>query len=236
MLENETLTILAANDTPIPYIGWIEVSFRLGSDPVTTNDLQVPILVSSDPAVASDPIIGYNIIEAIINRGEGSTKGGRKQLAHKVSKAFAITVETAHHVVKLMQNGDSDLETGVVRRKRPPLPANQITTVYIRAHVSSRAQGQHMFFSYDILNPPPEGVIYNDALVQIPQRRVPYIPISVTNTIDHTICLECLRVIGYLDTSSTPQPKDKQIRRPNSWDPPVDLCHLPEGTQEAGGM
>ncbi len=64
-----------------------------------------------------------------------------KQLAHKVSKAFAITVKTAHRVVKLMQSGDSEI--GVVRtgRKRVPLPANQVTTVYIRTHVSSQAQG-----------------------------------------------------------------------------------------------
>lgn len=29
---------------------------------------------SSDPALAGDPIIGYNVIEAIINRNEGKTK------------------------------------------------------------------------------------------------------------------------------------------------------------------
>lgn len=141
LLGDETLTVFAANDTPIPYIGWIEVSFRLGSDPTKMNELQVPMLVSSDPAVASDPIIGYNVIEAIINRNEEKTKSERKQLAQKVSRALAITVKTAHRVVKLMQNGDSDSEIGVVRTggKRVPLPANQVTTVYVRAHVSSRA-------------------------------------------------------------------------------------------------
>lgn len=41
LLEDDTLTILAANDTPIPYVGWIEVSFQLNND---KNKLQVPIL------------------------------------------------------------------------------------------------------------------------------------------------------------------------------------------------
>ncbi len=61
-----------------------------------------------------------------------------------------------------MQSGDSEI--GVVRtgRKRVPLPANQVTTVYIRAHVSSQAQGQHMVFSPGMLNSPPEGLIYHD--------------------------------------------------------------------------
>jgi hypothetical protein len=45
LLGDETLTVLAANDTPIPYIGWIEVRFRLDSDPTMSSDLQVPILV-----------------------------------------------------------------------------------------------------------------------------------------------------------------------------------------------
>ncbi|KAG1936440.1 interleukin-1 receptor accessory protein-like 1-A [Pimephales promelas] len=180
LLGDETLTVFAANDTPIPYIGWIEVSFRLGSDPTKMNELQVPMLVSSDPAVASDPIIGYNVIEAIINRNEEKTKSERKQLAQK-----------------------------------------------------------------------------------IPERRVPYIPISMTNTTDHTICLDRHRVIGYLEpvktvytapikinenetraemkdstvtktseASSTPQPDNTQASRPTSWDPPVDLSHLSEGQQE----
>lgn len=30
LLEEDT--VLAANDTPIPYVGWIEVSFRLDDD------------------------------------------------------------------------------------------------------------------------------------------------------------------------------------------------------------
>lgn len=74
---------LTAGKIPIPYIGSTEVSFWLDSDPQRTSKLQVPILVSSDPAVASDPIIGYNVIEAIVNRNEGKIKDGRKQLAHK---------------------------------------------------------------------------------------------------------------------------------------------------------
>lgn len=133
LLKEETLAVLPANDTPIPYIGWTEVSFRLDSDPQRTSNLQVPILVSSDPAVASDPIIGYNVIGAIVNRNEGKMKDGRKQLAHQVSTALAITVKSAQNVVRLMQNSVPDPETGVVRSggKSVFLPANQVTTIYI---------------------------------------------------------------------------------------------------------
>lgn len=74
-------TILAANDTPIHYVDWIEVSFQLVND---KNKIQVPILVSSYLAVATDPIIGCNVIEAVINGKAAKTRGDQKQLAHKV--------------------------------------------------------------------------------------------------------------------------------------------------------
>lgn len=266
LLEGETLTVLAANDTPIPYIGWIEVSFRLDSDSRMKSDLQVPILVSGDPAVASDPIIGYNVIEAIINRQEGNTTDGRKQLTHRVSKAFAITVKTAHNVVKLMQDSVQDTETGVVRTggKVVRLPANQVTTVYIRAHVSSQARGQDMYFSPDICNPTPEGVVLSEVLVRVPERKIPYVPIPMINTTNHVIFLNGHQVVGHLESVKTvysaaiqtkdqqlspdqtdkynraadmshptPQSGNKQEERPVSWDPPVELDHLPEGQQRA---
>lgn len=86
-LEDGTLTVLAVNDTQIPYVGWVEVSFQLEGD---RNELQVPILVSSDPAVATDPIIGYNVIEMVIKGSEAKSKGEKNQVAYKVSKAFSI--------------------------------------------------------------------------------------------------------------------------------------------------
>lgn len=48
-------------------------------------DKKVPMLVSCDPKVANDPIIGYIVIEVI--------KKGRKQLAHKMNKGFCVTVK-----------------------------------------------------------------------------------------------------------------------------------------------
>lgn len=130
-----------------PYTGCIEVSFRLDGDHHRVSDLQVHVLASSDRAVASEPIIGYIVTEAVINRNEGKTKGERKQLAHKVSKTFAIAVNTAQDVVTLMQDSGSDPETEVACTggKRVPLLANRVTTVDIQAHVGSQARGQNMF-------------------------------------------------------------------------------------------
>lgn len=45
--------------------------FQLDND---RNKLLVPMLVSSDPGVTSDPIISYNVIEAVINGKEAKTR------------------------------------------------------------------------------------------------------------------------------------------------------------------
>lgn len=260
ILGEEKLELLAANDTPIPYMGWIEVSFRLEDDPFNTSRLRVPILVSSDSAVATDPIIGYNVIGAIVNRNEVKTKRGKRQLAHQVGRAFEVTVKTAQRVVKLLQDSAEDPETGVARTggTRVPLPANQVTTVYVRAHVGTQCQGEDMLFSPDLLHLVPEGVVCTEVLVRIPEKNRPYVPIPLTNTTNHTIYLERHKVVGLLEsvktvyaatrhndganimgvqvneTASVPtEHRSRQEERALSWDPPVDLKHLTNVQQEA---
>lgn len=189
ILGGDTLNLLAANDTPISYIGWIEVSFRLEDDPRNTSHLQVPVLMSSDPAVVSVPIIGYNVIAVIINRNEAKNKGGTKQLVHQVGKAFEITAKTAQKVVKILQNSTENPETGVARTggRRVLLSANQVTNVYVRAHVGAQCRGEDMLFSPDPLHPTLEGVVVNEVLLRIPEKKAPYIPIPLTNTTNHTL-------------------------------------------------
>lgn len=99
-----------------------------------------------------------------------------------------------HNVVGLVQNSSEDSETST-RVRRVPLPANQVTIVYVRVQITSHAWGQDMFFSSDGADPSPEGVILNGKLVLIPDRKVPYMPIPVTNITDHAICLESRKVI-----------------------------------------
>lgn len=52
LLGPGTLIGLAANQTEIPFLGWIEVEFKLAESPNLSEPLLAPILVSSDPNVA----------------------------------------------------------------------------------------------------------------------------------------------------------------------------------------
>ncbi|XP_043970233.1 v-maf avian musculoaponeurotic fibrosarcoma oncogene homolog Gb isoform X1 [Gambusia affinis] len=56
----------AVNKTPIPFIGWVEVKFKLPSVSQTQLELWVPVLVAEEDAVGEEPIIGYNVIEYLL--------------------------------------------------------------------------------------------------------------------------------------------------------------------------
>ncbi|CAB4011313.1 Retrovirus-related Pol poly from transposon [Paramuricea clavata] len=55
------IELKAANGTPIPYCGWIELSVRLNE---TQPDILVPFLVTKENI--GPPIIGFNVIELIV--------------------------------------------------------------------------------------------------------------------------------------------------------------------------
>lgn len=106
LLESGTLVGLAVNQTVIPFLGWIEVEFSLGQDSSATPPLLVPILVSTDPHVAEQPIIGFNVIEAVLSQKRGH-KSERDTIC-KVSRAFSVPFQTAKLVIKLIQSTDSE--------------------------------------------------------------------------------------------------------------------------------
>ena len=63
------LTLTAANGTEMPYLGWIETTFRLASGTDQTTELIIPVLVMKGWHM-SHPIIGFNVIEHILTNTE----------------------------------------------------------------------------------------------------------------------------------------------------------------------
>ena len=61
----QRLDLRAANNSVIPYAGFVEVQFHLLSEDVSSS-LAVPFLVTD--AQLTTPIIGYNVIDEIVNK------------------------------------------------------------------------------------------------------------------------------------------------------------------------
>ena len=59
---NGTVNLQAANGSPIPYIGWVDIKVKLeGTD---KHEVVVPFLIT--PNNIGPPIIGYNVIELLV--------------------------------------------------------------------------------------------------------------------------------------------------------------------------
>ena len=69
-LIGSNLELKAANGTTIPYLGWIEIRFRLDHSRPDRH-VVVPILVAQDSL--EHLIIGYNVIEEVIKDQNDST-------------------------------------------------------------------------------------------------------------------------------------------------------------------
>lgn len=115
-----------------------------------------------------------------------------------------------------------------------------------------------MLFSPDVLCPPQEGLVLNEVLVWLPDRKAMYMPIPIGNITDEDISLEQHRIVGHLESvkteysaavqprenlpddkaeNSEPRPKDTQSksnndRQPQVWDSPVNADHLTEAQQK----
>lgn len=91
LLGPEPLNGLAPNQTEIPFIGWVPTEFKIMGTDASSSSLLVPVLVSSDPSVAQDPIMGFNVIEEVIKEQmkRGETKDNSCAVSI-VSSAFDI--------------------------------------------------------------------------------------------------------------------------------------------------
>lgn len=102
----------AVNQTAIPFIGWVEVRFQLGTDTIVPLELKAPMLVTAEANVAEEPIIDYNVIEVLLKKGSEQPP---QTTIQAVSAAFSINSKCAEKLTKLIQTSDPQSSDGIVR-------------------------------------------------------------------------------------------------------------------------
>ncbi|CAI5668147.1 unnamed protein product [Oreochromis niloticus] len=260
LLGSEPLNGLAANQTEIPFMGWVPVEFRLTGVETTSSSLLVPVLVSSDPNVAQDPIIGYNVIEEIIN--EQLKQQGVKNsdcAANIVSSAFGIDTGSAKTFIQLIETHRTAAEEIQVKtgRSKVVLGPSEATTIRCRTRIQADEDTVMLFCP--VLNPSlPEGLHFQEVLFKVKRGNSAMVPVSVTNTTCHNITVDPRVVLGHIEgvktiypaalkpveTPTTKTADDAGIEVPLAptgetsgvWDPPVVLDHLTNGQQAAVRM
>ncbi len=143
--EDETLVGKAANQTVIPFTGWAEMKFKLGSNRGPQPELLVPVLVSNEPGVAEPPIIGYNVIEHLVMHGMKQ----HPEVTHAVVKdAFSIDCKKTNVLIHIVQNSEENDEEGVVKveRLKTVIPAGQTKEVKCSVRTGPLPTKQEVLF------------------------------------------------------------------------------------------
>lgn len=114
-------------------MGWIPVEFQLSGLETSSASLLVPVLVSSDQNVAEDPIVGFNVIEEVINEQLKQQKGtaGSDSTTAVVSGAFEIDSYAAHTFIQLIHTHQATSEETIVKtgKDKVVLLPGEVTTV-----------------------------------------------------------------------------------------------------------
>ena len=207
--------------------------------------------------MAEQPIIGYNVIQAIISQGD--EKQTASQMIQKLSQAFSVTCKTAKLVIQLMRE-DSECDVGTVctGKRTIRLAAETVTTVNVRACAGTQFKGQSLLFVPCDQPNLPEGVSVEEGLVTVTRGKSMCVPVPLMNTNKYDITVNARTVLGYLQgvktayavqseqlTSTEKQSKDNSLvnqrdvmpnkekeEKPSCWDPPVKLDHLEPAQQE----
>ncbi|KAI2652210.1 Retrovirus-related Pol polyprotein [Labeo rohita] len=156
------------------------------------------MLVSADPYVAEQPIIGFNVIEAVLSQKRGHMS--ERDTICEVSRAFSVPFKTAKLVLKLIQSTDFGCEAGIVQtgRRQIHLAANQVTTALVKINTGSQFKGHSLLLVPNKEPSLPEGVAVEEGLVTVPTHRFAVVPVPIANTNNYAVTLDRRVVLGQL--------------------------------------
>ncbi|XP_022111414.1 uncharacterized protein LOC110990643 [Acanthaster planci] len=235
------LDLQAANGTPIPFDGWIEVELQLTAPNACPQKVTFPALVT--PGNLQQPIIGYNVIEEIVKGSEGESinsilGGAVRGLDHN----------QVNKLVQLVQaNNSDDMYNVVSGRQDVVIPSKSDVGIRCHVHAGPLDHPITVLFEPDVRSHWPENLQVRETVVTLTRGKSCPITIRVTNPTDRTIVLKRHTTLGQLYqvrsvTPVCPSSLDKWTPAPeqnamvstlsstvpagDTWLPPVDLSHL----------
>ena len=248
LFEHESnLDLRAANGTPIPFEGWIEIELKMRF-PQDSPPITFPALVTRNQL--QQPILGYNVIEMVVQHsGNDASRllgGAMKNLQQR----------SADQLVQLIQTNDPE-EVCRVRSGRKDIVIPQQSSIGVRCRTRAGPLDDKItgLFQPDVEQQWPEGLQVEESVVSlIPGTYCPVI-IRVRNTTNRDIVLRRRSLLGQIQLVHSIYPvepsffKDWSMPQDNSvtakgratvssvssgdkWIPPVDLSHL-EPSQKA---
>ena len=200
-----SLELRAANNSPIPYNGFVELAFGLTApyEGDGTFRLNVPFLVA-DCNIAN-PIIGYNVIEEIIR----STQSNKDNLIRTFQVAFEQTRETTEALINEIQAvKEHDLATIRSPNSQITLQPTELTSVVCRGNAEILSNNTKVLFIPDERKPWPPGLEMEERLYSLQRGRSFKIKIEIYNSTAHPITLNRRTPLGRVELVKSVTPFD----------------------------
>ena len=206
------IELKAANGTPIPYCGWIELSVRLNE---TQPDSLVPFLVTKENI--GPPIIGFNVIELIVKEAN-SISGDTETFVNAMKRSLgSCKGEKVQVLIDLISANDPDDLCQVKCRKTDILiPKNQSIDVPCRANTGPINRTVPVLFEPIDNTELPSGLLLQEELKSIKQGNCSLMNVKITNQTNHDIILPGRTVVGHLQLVRSVTPIEVKLKEPKA--------------------
>lgn len=219
--EEAGLNLIGANGGPIPFDGWVEVQFQLTSGAQSSTPLTVPLLVARDDL--EYPIIGYNVIEAVIKGPDEMGEESTESLREIMSSAFSeVKQESITALVDLVKSAGVE-RLCVLRSGKDNLtvPREQTVAVACRVDCGPLEERTPVLFEPAQESAWPAELELSEQLLSLPRGLPRKVNIEVHNPTRHDIILGRRTPLGSLHLVQSITPLE--VRR-------KDLPHQKSGT------
>ncbi|KAL6485753.1 hypothetical protein MHYP_G00051450 [Metynnis hypsauchen] len=242
----DALKLVTANGSSLPYVGWLEISFKLASFGTSTTELLIPVLVMQGNHL-SHPIIGFNVIEQIIKQNDQkrTKRRGKVPLYDTVRAAFpSLKKSKVHAFINLINSEDCSVYRVRTMKERLSVPKKSVLQIQCYAQMPSVREDTTLLFEPDVNQQWPEGLELTETLVHLQRGSRPHILIDVQNGTERDITLAGKTILGTVqsvksvfplttqDNTATVSSVQSKVEgvwgecTDDLWDPPVDVSHL----------
>ena len=218
LLGPRALVGKAANQTDIPFLGWVEVPFQLDPLKAPPFTLQVPMLMTGEKRAAEEPIIGYNVIELLLKNG---VEHPHEVITQVMNTAFSFDCKKTEMLVKIIWNSDPECSDDLVRvgRQKEVIPAGQVRNVKCAVRTGPLLSSQEALFVPDEHAPWPDGLSMSESMMTLCNGTYSRITLPVTNNTCHDVILSPHTVLGQVQLVKAVYPVEAKSVTPRPASP-----------------
>eukprot|EP00794_Sanderia_malayensis_P011482 gene11482-12679_t len=196
----EEVKLYAANGTPIPYEGFIELELELSSENVGNKPVIVPFFVTT--GALDLQIIGYNTICELIKDKDGIIQTANQAIINQIKASFPSLTDTHDSKILINLIKESTEQDYVCSMKTPKrnmvIPKGSMLSIACRGNSKFIPMKIPALFEPNICASLPDGLKIAETLVALKKGKTQIIHINVENETDHDICLQNRTVVGHL--------------------------------------